>query len=558
MSSLPLSSTRALLKPLSLSQVPRTTTSETKYDDNPLDASEDARQIVRMAQCPQCSYPLQTPVTLPCGNSLCKGCVPKLHLRQNISYPATPQRLQGFTCPFSDCNMDHAIDDCEKDVVLNKIMTVVRHEMGRAKEQAEATNILLNPHDIDPWARTGISHTHLQDRIKIFPGGRLLATYIMSELGELPYDAEVIYTSHHIDKEQADGNNNIILHRLKEAIKNELDCQVCYGVFLDPHTTTCGHTFCRKCLQRVLDHSNLCPICRRVQALSPGRSVAIAPSIILSKLINGLCPEVVASRVEAVKDEEKAGADDMDLPLFICALSFPCMPTFLHVFEPRYRLMMRRVVESGDRKFGMLFHNPNRVPQEIIGSANFFEYGTLLHIVNIHLLPNGHSLVETVGVSRFRVLKYGYKDDYTIGKVERVEDIPVTEEEALEAREFLPARTTNLNRGLRASEINAPPENSGEPQAPLESNIENMSTQALFELGCNFIKKMREQSAHWLQMRVFQVYGECPQDPGTFPWWLASILPISEMEKYKLLTSKSVRERLKICAKWVIEIEDQR
>lgn len=42
-----------------------------------------------------------------------------------------------------------------------------------------------------------------------------------------------------------------------------------------------------------------------------------------------------------------------DIPIFVCTVAYPGMPCPLHVFEPRYRLMMRRCVETGTKKFGM-------------------------------------------------------------------------------------------------------------------------------------------------------------------------------------------------------------
>ena len=41
------------------------------------------------------------------------------------------------------------------------------------------------------------------------------------------------------------------------------------------------------------------------------------------------------------------------IPIFVCTVSLPGIPCPLHVFEPRYRLMVRRAMESGTREFGM-------------------------------------------------------------------------------------------------------------------------------------------------------------------------------------------------------------
>lgn len=41
------------------------------------------------------------------------------------------------------------------------------------------------------------------------------------------------------------------------------------------------------------------------------------------------------------------------IAVFICTTAFPCVACPLFVYEPRYRLMVRRCVESGMRQFGI-------------------------------------------------------------------------------------------------------------------------------------------------------------------------------------------------------------
>ncbi|KAK6584478.1 hypothetical protein PZA11_002702 [Diplocarpon coronariae] len=556
MSSIPLDPALPLRS--SLSRLKTNSKSDFFHHDGALEASVDARQIVRLVQCPQCSYPLQEPVTLPCGNSICKKCIPELHLRPNISYPATPNRLHGFTCPFPTCGLDHAAGDCSVDVVLNKAMHMVRKEIDTYTNSVQASEILIQLQERDRWSIAGVSSLRGEEaRARVLAGGRLVATYTMAQMGELAYDSELIYTPISPSSEQAEALDTAVLEHLKESTRAELDCQVCYGLFLEPFTTTCGHTFCRSCLHRVMDHSNLCPICRRRQALTPGLTADRAPAnVIISKLLTGLCPEALAARAEAAEADEKPGTVELDTPLFICTLSFPQVPTFLHIFEPRYRLMIRRAIESGERKFGMLLYNSSPEPRGELGVVNFHEYGTLLHIESMHLMPDGRSLIETVGVSRFRVLRHGTLDGYTIGKVERVDDISIEAEEALEARETAasPSRNTSTPDHLGAPPSNCTPL-AGE--AAEIAKLNRMPTRALFEHGVAFVKKMRDQSAPWLHARVFEAYGECPDDPAIFPWWFASVLPTADAEKYNLLVTDSVRQRLKICAGWIAGIEAQ-
>jgi Lon protease-like protein len=451
------------------------------------------------------------------------------------------------------------VGDCSVDVALKKILEVVKREVDSYRNTSAASQIMLQVEEKDKWAIAGVSSLRDEEpRVRVFRGGLLVATYTMAEEGLLAYDSEITYTASTPSSDSLEVVDVAVLEQIKEATRSELDCQVCYALFLDPLTTTCGHTFCRKCLHRVLDHSNLCPVCRRAMAIVPGGSAKQVPSnILLTKLLNGLCPEALAARVEAASLEDTNGLGELNTPLFVCTLSFPHTPTFLHIFEPRYRLMIRRAIESGDRKFGMMLHNPSREPQGDLGAVNFYQYGTMLHIVNLHLMPDGRSLIETIGVSRFRVLRHGTLDGYTVGKVERVDDISIAEEEALEASE---TSNSSPSRQVSAEEhFGAPPHhvtNSNEPRPTL--NFDTMSTQGLVRIGSSFVKKMREQSAPWLHRRVFHAYGEPPDDPALFPWWFVSVLPIADAEKYKLLATSSVRDRLKMCAGWIAELEAQR
>ena len=97
------------------------------------------------------------------------------------------------------------------------------------------------------------------------------------------------------------------------------------------------------------------------------------------------------------------------VPIFCCSVALPGVTTGLHVFEPRYRLMMRRCIESGQKKFGMCLDQKH-------------EYGTMLRIVNYEQLADGRSRVDCIGEERFRVVSWGEKDGYSTGRVTWVDD----------------------------------------------------------------------------------------------------------------------------------------
>lgn len=49
---------------------------------------------------------------------------------------------------------------------------------------------------------------------------------------------------------------------LSNVEKNDFECTLCYRFLYQPVTTPCGHSFCRTCLDRCLDHSTNCPLCK--------------------------------------------------------------------------------------------------------------------------------------------------------------------------------------------------------------------------------------------------------------------------------------------------------
>lgn len=447
----------------------------------------------------------------------------------------TANRREGFFCPFTECGMDHSLGDCSQDVTLTKILDRISIEVARWRPDNTNTPTLL---DERPRWRNVIDSSKDKDfpKSQVLHGGRLVATYTMADLNDLKYSSEVAYQTMSSIGDSYEHLDMAMMGILKEVIRSEMECHVCYGLMLDPLTTTCGHTFCRKCVARVLDHSNSCPICRRPLPLA-ARVLYEPSNRRLTTLLAGICPDLMSARTEAAAQEEAASGGETNVPLFVCTLAYPSMPTFLHIFEPRYRLMIRRAIESGDRKFGMMMYNRKDEAQGDLGPTQFMQHGTLLHIVSMQLMPDGRSLIETRGVSRFRVTGWGMLDGYIVGNIERLEDVSWAEEEQIEANE---------------TGGSAPPRNDPATQ------FDRMSTLELLRIGLDFIARMRAASAPWLHERVMEAYGSPPDDPALFPFWLASILPIAAHEKYKLLPTSSVRERLKITAGWVRRIEAQR
>lgn len=74
--------------------------------------------------------------------------------------------------------------------------------------------------------------------------------------------------------------------------------------------------------------------------------------------------------------------------------------------------MLRRCLESPTPRFGMI------MPPKSASTNATMDFGTMLEIRSVRMLPDGRSLVHTWGVSRFRILERGTFDGYMVGRIE--------------------------------------------------------------------------------------------------------------------------------------------
>ncbi|XP_069924612.1 LON peptidase N-terminal domain and RING finger protein 1 isoform X2 [Oryctolagus cuniculus] len=203
---------------------------------------------------------------------------------------------------------------------------------------------------------------------------------------------------------------------------SDFECSLCMRLFFEPVTTPCGHSFCKNCLERCLDHTPYCPLCKEsLKEYLADRRYCVTQ--LLEELIVKYLPDELSER-KKIYDEETAELSHLtkNVPIFVCTMAYPTVPCPLHVFEPRYRLMIRRSIQTGTKQFGMCVSDTQN---------SFADYGCMLQIRNVHFLPDGRSVVDTVGGKRFRVLKRGMKDGYCTADIEYLEDVKVENEDEI-------------------------------------------------------------------------------------------------------------------------------
>lgn len=283
---------------------------------------------------------------------------------------------------------------------------------------------------------------------------------------------------------------------------NDLECSLCMRLFYEPVTTPCGHTFCKNCLERCLDHTPQCPLCKEsLKEYLALRKYMV--TIVLDTVIKQYLSQDHAERTKAHVEETRELSDlTKNVPIFVCTMAYPTVPCPLHVFEPRYRLMIRRCMDTGTRQFGMCINDPKK---------GFVDYGCMLTIRSVHFLPDGRSVVDTIGGKRFRVLSRGMKDGYSTADIEHLEDTRVEDREELEALQEL--------------------------------------HDAVYEQARDWFQNLKVR----FHNQILQHFGPMPDreaDIQATPngpaccWWLLAVLPIDPRYQLSVLSMTSLKERL--------------
>ncbi|CAK6450253.1 unnamed protein product [Pipistrellus nathusii] len=281
----------------------------------------------------------------------------------------------------------------------------------------------------------------------------------------------------------------------------DLECALCMRLFYEPVTTPCGHTFCLKCLERCLDHNAKCPLCK------DGLSQCLAPrkynkNIIMEELIAKFLPEELSERKRLYEEEmEELSNLNKNVPIFVCTMAYPTVPCPLHIFEPCYRLMIRRCIETGTRQFGMCLGDPVK---------GFAEYGCILEIRNVQFFADGRSVIDSVGKRRFRVLRQGQRDGYNTADIEYIEDQKVLGEDYDELM------------GLH---------------------------NCVYEQASSWFHSLKNS----LRNRIINHFGPMPDkdaDPQINPngpawcWWILAVLPLESRAQLPFLAMRSLKDRL--------------
>ncbi|MEO6726562.1 MAG: LON peptidase substrate-binding domain-containing protein [Blastocatellia bacterium] len=108
------------------------------------------------------------------------------------------------------------------------------------------------------------------------------------------------------------------------------------------------------------------------------------------------------------------------IPIFPLPLvQFPGAITPLHIFEPRYRKMIKDVM-AADKTFGILYRSDQLlIASEALPAGSI---GCTVEVAVVQELPDGQSNILCVGSSRYRVAAYVEGEPYQRAEVEFFDD----------------------------------------------------------------------------------------------------------------------------------------
>jgi len=136
--------------------------------------------------------------------------------------------------------------------------------------------------------------------------------------------------------------------------EEELACSICLEFLWEPVKLGCGHCFCRCCLLRTTQLSpdgGRCPNCRSKITINP--DTAPADTALLAR-VKAVVPDADRLTRQALHEKELHQLRQVKvytIPVFAMSPGVrPGEPISLHLFEPRYREMARRVMAPGANK----------------------------------------------------------------------------------------------------------------------------------------------------------------------------------------------------------------
>ena len=243
-------------------------------------------------------------------------------------------------------------------------------------------------------------------------------------------------------------------------------------------------------MKSLRQHKKQCPGCREICHVSAENA---AENIVIKSMAIALEPEVYKQRLAEGEIEKRAWTAVYPV-FFYNKVELPYCRLGLHLFEPRYKTMMTRVVNS-NRAFAYV-RTSNLTAGDI---------ALIAEVKEAEFLSDGRCIVEANLCKRSRVVEH-YVEDGT--------------------------------QGLHYCRLEPLPDDVVAPDQLGELIVLKGRAMALVEelVAEDYVRRV-----------VDEQYGAMPSETEAFSFWLACVSPLSERDKAGVLHSRSTSERIQVC-----------
>lgn len=219
---------------------------------------------------------------------------------------------------------------------------------------------------------------------------------------------------------------------MSDGVTEDVTCVICCDILFRPVVAPCGHSMCFECLAKLCEMASgrheqaqgryvgraVCPLCRQMLHATSKRDLTVC--FAFDRLLGAQYPEHYAAReakeaerpplpsasvAEGAAPEGRLEDATGVLGIFVSATALlPFQKLHLHLFEPRYRALVRDAMRSG-RRFGVM----STAQAHWLGPGR--GAGVEVEVVQCRETPDGRYHVELNGRRPFRVLRQWNEED---------------------------------------------------------------------------------------------------------------------------------------------------
>ncbi|KAI8074212.1 uncharacterized protein B0P05DRAFT_547726 [Gilbertella persicaria] len=355
-----------------------------------------------------------------------------------------------------------------------------------------------------------------------------------------------------------------------------LQCSIGNHILQSPTTNHCGHTFCKLCLLHYKISNDQCKQCQK--RLPSYQYIQQQPyNFLLESMLatlNASLKESVVTSNHVVSFSNLNKTEYESLPVYLS--EFPVLPSQklrIPIYTEEHRAVFLNSLLRCEEYQSLCLAMMNKDKLDYQG-----RFGTIVKITGLEQ-RNRDMIVDLIGLDRFQVTDIKQQaDNFMIAdidiKFEAQEDLAPLLSPTRHWTEYALPQTKLSQQQLPPSPQHSMEVILNQVSPPMSPPIYDTMTPAI-KLS-NRVHEFISALAHstpsksfcsaiegllgpvWLES-VQSLHGPLPDADNAVAmcWWTATVLPVSNADRYHLLASSTLEKRLEIILSWIGDLESQ-